>query len=213
MKKGVVISGGFVSDEENLATVIDSDTIVVCADSGYVFAKRNNIIPKALIGDFDSIDEMPDGVDFEIIRHKVEKDESDTQLCIDYLISKGVTEIFVYGALGGKRFDHTFANIQLLEYGIDKGVRIVIKDRNTEIFLVKNGSVEIHGCANEYLSVFALNRAENVSYTGLKYKLENAVIESGVPYGLSNVMLKDTATVSVENGTLLIIHTGGDDVG
>jgi len=212
-KIGVVISGGYISPKLDIKNFVQ-DKVVVCADSGYVYALNNCIKPCAVLGDFDS---LPENVDlneksFEVLRFKVEKDQSDTQLCIDYLADLGVAEIYVFGALGGNRFEHTVANLQLLEYGIKKGIRICIKEENTEVFLISNETVKIKGNKDDYLSVFALHRAENICYKGLKYGLENGCIESYLPYGLSNVMLEDSAEISVEKGELLIIHTGGEGI-
>lgn len=212
--KGIIISGGEISENEPLKEYITDDCIVVCADSGYISALKHNVKPDVLLGDFDSIGEMGYSVpedDIKTIRYKVEKDQTDTQLCIDYLVEQGVFDVLVFGALGGKRFDHTFANLQLLEYGLSKGVHITIKDKNTNIFAISDGDCEICGKAGDKVSVFALHLAQNITYKGLKYPLINGEITSVVPYGVSNEMTGNTAEISVGRGTVLIIHTGGEN--
>lgn len=212
-KTGIIISGGDISKKDNIKDFISSEAVVVCADYGYVYAGQNGISPTAVIGDFDSIaevgGEIPHG-NFETEVFKVEKDQSDTQLCVDYLLKKNIKNIIIFGALGGKRFDHSFANIQLLEYGKKRGANIRIINGCTEIFLVDSEKIEISGKIGDCVSVFALHNAKGVSYSGLKYPLENAEIKSDVPFGLSNSMTKETAEVSVKKGELLIMHIGGD---
>ena len=212
-KKGIIIAGGEFSENEPLHKYLNDESIVVCADSGYVSALQSGITPHVLIGDFDSLCEsgftVPEG-ELEVYKFEIEKDQSDTQLCVDYLVSKGITEIYLFGAIGGKRFDHTFANIQLLEYGLLKGAEIRIVAENTELFLVSGKTVTINGNPGDHVSVFALHSAENVTYTGLKYPLNGGTILSHTPYGMSNSLIENNATVSVGKGELLIIHTGGD---
>ncbi|MBR2432244.1 MAG: thiamine diphosphokinase, partial [Clostridia bacterium] len=56
----------------------DSDDLVIAADGGYDSLLNRGIRPDVLIGDLDSIKEMPNGI--ELIRHPVKKDETDMHL-------------------------------------------------------------------------------------------------------------------------------------
>ncbi len=209
MKKGIIIAGGEVFDK--ISDFITQDTIVVCADSGYLSALKEGINPNCVIGDFDSMDIQPHEINFPVQLHKIEKDETDTQLCIDYLCKLGVQEILLFGALGGARFDHSYANLQLLAYSLKKGVRLVIKDKTTEIFMISSEKICLKGKIGDIVSVFAINKAEGVSYKGLKYNLENGEIRSDLPFACSNMMIDKVAEISVKNGELLIIHIGGEN--
>lgn len=209
MKKGIVIAGGSFADGKNIKKYINKDTVVVCADAGLLHAESAGIKPDAVIGDFDSMPK-PEGGEYELICHKAEKDETDTQLCIDYLLEQNIRKIYIFGALGGARIDHSIANIQLLEYGKDRGAEVVIKDKATDIFLIDSESVSVAGHPGDTLSVFALNKAEGIYYKGLKYPLENGILTSGVPYCVSNSFAEEKAFVSVKKGKLLIIHIGGE---
>ena len=205
--KGVVISGGTPCDSDILLKCISADTTVVCADSGYLQAKELGIKPAVVIGDFDSMssDEVTGNV--EILKHKVEKDETDTQLCIDFLADKGINEIYIFGALGGNRFEHTYANLKLLEYGFEKGVHIIVKNEKSEIFLVTE-NVVIKGDIGDHISVFTLHGASGIFYKGLKYPMHNGKMKSSDIIGVSNSMIEKEAEISVEKGQLIIIHTG-----
>ncbi len=214
-KRGIILSGGFISENDPLNKYINKESVIVCADSGYIFAQKHGIAVDVLVGDFDSLSEagydIPDR-DIKVLTFNPEKDQSDTQLCVDFLASSGIKEIYIFGALGGKRFDHAFANIQLLEYGLLKGLQIYIINENSEIFMISDNSVTIKGKKGDYISVFALHEAEKINYSGLKYSLTDGYMKSSVPLGLSNSMEEDEVTISVEKGVLLIIHTGGDFV-
>ncbi len=208
--KGVIIAAGDNKNNVPLAELIGEDDIVVCADGGYRYAKEQNLKVSAIIGDFDSMNQ-PDVMDStEIITYKVEKDETDTQLCIDYLAKKGVKEILLLGALGGERFDHSIANIQLLEYALEKGILMKIADGNTEMFINADETTEIEGTEGDIVSVFALDIAEGISYKGLKYSLENGSLSRKVPYCVSNSMVDTKCIITVKKGRVLIIHIGGE---
>ncbi len=214
-KRGIIIAGGNVSEKDAIKKYITEKSMVICADSGYLSAVAQAVKVDALIGDFDSLAEMNETVpkgEFEVITYNSEKDQSDTQLCIDYLLNKGIEEIYIFGGLGGKRFDHAFANVQLLEYGLEKGIDVFIISENTKLFVIRDNCCDVFGDVGDYLSVFALTDAKNVTYRGLKYMMTNGELRRNTPLGLSNVLTEKKATVSVGNGTLLIIHTGGEHI-
>ena len=57
-----------------------------------------------------------------------------------------------------------------------------------------------------YLSVFCNSgTAQGVTLTGLKFPLENAVLTSSFPVGVSNEFLGQPAQVSVREGCLLLV--------
>lgn len=207
--KGIIIAGGYIDKNENIKKYIDSDTFVVCADCGYVYAKEHNISADVLVGDFDSMDKPQKG-GFEIVTHPVEKDATDSQLCIDVICEKNITECLLFGALGGKRFDHAVANLQLLEYALNKGVKLKIIDYLTEVFLLDGGKAEIEGEIGDTVSVFALDCAEGLSYEGLKYELTGGRLTRDNPYCVSNSMVCKKAKISLKKGKIIIIHIGGE---
>ena len=56
------------------------------------------------------------------------------------------------------------------------------------------------------LSVFAMGGdAKGVTETGLKYQLQDALLENSFPKGISNEFIGEEATVSVKDGSLLIL--------
>ena len=207
--RGIIIAGGHIDEKENIKKYIKDSTFVVCADSGYIYAKKNNIKPHILVGDFDSM-KKPVSADFEIITHPIEKDATDTQLCIDVLADKKISEVLMFGALGGQRFDHSIANLQLLEYALNKGVNLKIIDFMTEIFMLDGGETEITGEIGDTVSVFAYDRAEGLTYEGLKYKLSDGELRRDNPYCVSNSMICPKAKITVKKGKIIVIHIGGE---
>ena len=86
MKKGIIFAGGDFSADTDI--VITENTVVICADSGYDNALLCGIVPDVIIGDMDSVqNKLPS--DVKQIKLKCEKDDTDTEACIDYLVDSG----------------------------------------------------------------------------------------------------------------------------
>ncbi len=122
-------------------------------------------------------------------------------------IERGATAITILGALGGARFDHTMANVMLLAAFESPAIRIV-DDSSTCWLLRGPGSSEIAGRPGDLLSLIPLTaEASGIHTTNLYYPLRGETLRFGRPRGVSNVLTAEHATVTLQNGLLLIIHT------
>lgn len=181
-----------------------SRRFVICADGGYDGAAEYGIVPDLLIGDFDSVRSgLPEGI--RTIRLKPEKDDTDLLAAVREGIRLGFREFELYGALGGERIDHSYANLCVLQYLSAQGCRAFISDGRRRVFLMNGGRLTLRGMKGATLSVFPFGCAScNVTYAGLKYPLERATLSSPVPLGVSNEVTDDTAQVTVHSGDALI---------
>lgn len=177
---------------------------VVCADGGYDAAMQSGVIPDLLIGDFDSIrSELPK--DVETIRLKVEKDDTDTFAAVKEGMRRGYRRFELYGVLGGERMDHSFASLCVLQYLASQGCKAVILDGSRRVFLMDGGRLTLSGMKGRTVSVFPFGCSTcEVTYSGLKYPLEEAVLESSIPLGASNRILEETAQITVSSGDALV---------
>ena len=205
-----VIITAFCEGDLNLAYKPHPGDYVLAADGGYRLAKKAGIRCDELIGDFDSMP-APDDDALAITHHPVEKDDTDTILCINRALELGYDTILVVGGIGG-RLDHTMANVQTLVYGLDKGADILITDGRVRMFAIRNDSAEIIRRSRERnVSVFSLSeRACGVTLEGLHYPLENGTLRFDYPLGVSNKFEQDSARITVKDGTLLVI-VGAED--
>ncbi len=177
---------------------------VVCADGGYDSAVEFGVVPDLLVGDFDSVKSvLPEGI--ETIRLKTEKDDTDTLAAVRECLRRGYREFELFGVLGGKRFDHSFANLCVLQYLAAQGCKAVIFDGANRAFLLRGGRLTLSGMKGATLSVFPFGCALcEVSYSGLQYPLKHATLHSEVPLGVSNRVVKDTAQITVHSGSAII---------
>lgn len=178
---------------------------VIAADGGFDNLKKIGITPDLLIGDFDSISELPPGI--ETVRHPVEKDETDTFLAYKLGAERGYREFIVLGGTGG-RIDHTLANYSLMFYAKRENNNLTVIGSGTRAHALVNEKRTLIGKKGKSVSVFAFGGdAFSVSIKGLKYEAENIVLRPEFALGVSNSYIKDgEAYVSVGNGALLVIE-------
>jgi thiamine pyrophosphokinase len=207
----VIFAGGALQPGKAFYRVIASADMIIAADSGAATALRYGCTPAIIVGDFDSLD--PQLVErlrtggSRIVSAAIEKNETDTELAVQFALEHGATAITLLGALGGPRFDHALANVLLLA-GFDT-VPITIVDGPSVCWLVKGpGSTTIDGQVGDLLSLLPLTTdAGGIHTSGLYYPLQAETLYFGKPRGVSNLLTQEHAAVSLESGLLLVIHT------
>ena len=212
--KCVIISAGDFSPVD--ISLYEGDYCIAC-DAGFFYAQQMGILPDLIVGDFDSasesgpvmmrsLNEIIENDPDRIVKFNIKKDDTDTIKAVKIALSKGYKKFYLYGALGGKRIDHTFANIQTLIFIKHHGAKGYIMDVNRMIMVAENESIHFHKENRRYISVFSLSEvSKGVTLKGLMYTLENGEIKNDFPIGVSNEFIEDEeAEITVEEGTLLI---------
>ena len=180
---------------------------LLCADGGWRLARGMGLTPDLVIGDFDS---SPEPTDLPAVRLPVEKDDTDTMLCLKEGLSRGFDDFWVVGGFGG-RLDHALANLQTLHYAAEREANITMCDGATWATVVQNGSIRVPANVlgdvggRVKLSVFALTDVcRGVGIRGAKWSLEDATWTNAFPLGVSNEFAGDCAEISVREGALLV---------
>jgi len=177
--------------------------LVIAADGGYDTLYNFGMKPDLLVGDLDSIDAVPRGV--EIIRHPIKKDETDMHLAYLEGVRRGYEYFKIFGGTGG-RSDHTFANYCLLMYIRDNGGRAELIDDLGGAFVIKNESITIGGRPGRHLSVFAIGGgARGVSIVGAEYEARDVTLSPAFPLGVSNSFREEPVRIEVRDGYLLVM--------
>lgn len=184
----------------------DENDLVIAADAGIKKLREYGAAPDIAVGDFDSLGFVPECG--EIIRHPVRKDDTDTMLAVKTGIKRGYSEFVIFGGTGG-RPDHTFANIQTLNYICTKGgIGFLCYDGFTAC-VIKNRSVAFLPEARGDFSLFALSEhLSGVTIKNMLYNLDNSDISYEFPLGVSNSFTGKSAQITVSNGTALLIWRG-----
>ena len=186
---------------------IPADTFIIAADGGLEHTELLGIKPDVIMGDFDSA-EKPDS---DCIVYPTEKDYTDSFLAAKYAYDNGYRTIHMYGCIGGKRLDHTVANIAMLEYFAKLRCDITLHadGQLVQAFCADGDAVSVlfDDAKKGYISLFAVGgNVDGLTVKGLKYELDNYTLTSAFPLGISNEFINSTAEISFNNGTLLIIY-------
>lgn len=184
----------------------DADYII-CADGGQMIARNFNIIPDAVIGDFDSttIDQRFDCL---YITYPSEKDLTDAEASLNHAIEMNCNNITFYGGIGG-RLDHMLGNISILSKFTERGITVRFMDDSNYLTMITNGSINLPNSRRyKYFGVVPYDsEAKGVTITGAKYELHNVDMKRTGTLGISNEITGSYARVTVKKGTLLIARS------
>jgi len=183
----------------------DPKDFLIAADGGLRHFTRWGLKANLLIGDMDSLGQTPEGIPCKQFSRA--KDDTDLSLALDEAIALGYTHIMITGAWGG-RPDHSIGNLQLLANAARRGCFAQLLCGGFIAAAIPGGStLRLRGSGA--VSVFAWGgRAQGVTIRGLRYPLENAVLQDDTPLGVSNV-LGGEGMITLEHGTLLIFFEEG----
>jgi thiamine pyrophosphokinase len=216
--RAAIVGAGPLRGGRTLAARLRRADLVISADGGLRAVRRLGVRPHVALGDFDSVAAAllvwARRRGTEIIRHPVEKDQTDAEIAVDYALARGAREIEVFGALGG-RVDHLLANVGLLLRGA-RGVRIGGRRRRARVRIVDDGvelflaerRTPLPGRPGDLVSLLSLTRrASGVHIQGVKYPLRDAVLLAGSSLGVSNEIVAPGAWVGARSGALLVVCT------
>lgn len=207
MNKCYIIAAG---DMGELCPAPEAGDLIIAADAGYLHLEKLGLKPDLLIGDFDSMEFIDPGC--EILRFPVEKDDTDTMLAVKSGLERGFRDFLIYGALGGKRLDHSIANIQTLAYLNAHSARGVLVGVHENVALFSDSAVRFPAEAEGIVSVFAVGgKASGVTVEGLFYGAEDIELDWAFPLAACNKFIGKPATVSVGSGTLAVVWEGSYD--
>lgn len=218
----VIVAGGDVSDRAALDAAwpgwSDGLVGVLAADSGLAHAHALGLRPDLLVGDLDSL--APDVAaeaqarGLPVLRSRVDKDESDTELALLEALRLEPDRIIVLGAFGGPRLDHALANVWLLAHEALAGRDVVLLDERTRVSLVAapapdGGPVtrSLPGRSGCLVTLLPFGGdALGITTHGLRYVLRDEPLLTGPARGLSNVREQEDAAVTLRSGRLLVVE-------
>lgn len=203
--KGICHIVGAGDFDPSLLNEIGEGDLVIAADAGLLALEKAGIRAHLYLGDGDSLGYIPQGID-AVVLPKI-KDDTDTLSAIREGLDRGYRRFFLYGALGGKRFSHTLANLQSLSFLKEEGADGVIVDRYSQTRMLSPGE-HTFAFAGGFFSLFAWEGEAVVSIQGAKYELENARLTPSFPLGVSNEGT-DKTVISVHRGKVILVREAG----
>lgn len=187
------------------------DDILIGVDRGALFLVQHGIRPDVAIGDFDSVSKQ----ELQEIQAQVSdlqtcdpvwKDWTDTEMAFHWAIQQAPAEIILLGALG-TRFDHSFANVQLLVKALQAGIPCRILDEKNEVALLDR-VCHVEKSDFAHVSLLPLSpEVTGITLNGFQYPLRQATLKWGDSLGISNVLVEEAGTIEVAGGYLLVIKS------
>jgi len=206
----IVLSGGepIVTDRD---FDLPDDAYVIAADSGLHHAASLGLMVDLVVGDMDSVDPVVlatavRGGSLED-RYPADKDHTDLELAFAAAIAAGAGSILVVGSHEG-RLDHLLGSMGLFASTARLVDEIVWTDGHTVVTACTPLHVAtIRGEGGDRVSLVPHGSdAVGVTTKGLTWRLDDETLPLGTTRGISNLMDSTEASVSVDDGTLLIIH-------
>lgn len=178
--------------------------IIIAVDAGYSCLNAIGIVPDTVVGDFDSLQFVPDHPDVET--HPAIKDDTDMMLAVKKGIEKGCTRFMIFGGTGG-RIAHTLGNLQTLCYIAESGFEGYIVDKDYIFTAVSNGRLVFSGEHSGYISLLPWGtKNAQVTLKGLKYELDRTPLPHNRPLGISNEFTGRQAAITAHSGTVIAVY-------
>jgi thiamine pyrophosphokinase len=170
------------------------------------------LTPDVVVGDFDTVSadlviEYKKQHNITFIELKPEKDKTDTESAIDYVISLGYNEVVLLAAMG-KRFDHTLANLNMLYRLLQLGVKGMLVDEYNHIYLIASPLlIESDKLYGKYVSLLPFtDEVKNLTLKGFKYPLYNFCLTKGSSIGISNEVMTAKCSIVFDEGVLIVVE-------
>lgn len=197
-------------DADEIGIEKKENDFIIAADAGLKHCEKNGIVPDLILGDFDSLGFVPEKEN--VISLPVQKDDTDTFAAVKIGLEKGYNRFVFFGASGGKRPEHTYANIALLAYLSKRGNAAFMDCGSYTITALTNGKAVFPDYMVGDISVFSFdNESVGVNERGLLYSLTDAVMKNCTVSGISNSFTGKESSIAVKRGTLIIYYNGRPD--
>jgi thiamine pyrophosphokinase len=226
----LIFLAGTICDDSPIRLLAAQADCVICADGGLAHARRLGLQPDLLVGDLDSVIAQDlawaQARQIPLRTYSRDKDETDAELAVQAALEQmpgpGATgepvprEIILAGA-SGDRPDHVLANqllvSRLAEQTAALGCRFRLTDGRSDLYTLIGGqslSLNLPLYTERPLAVSAVTIspvAIGLTYAGLAFPLDHAILPLGSTRGLSNRVVASPVHISLTAGIILILVT------
>lgn len=199
--QAVILANGEFPDHNIPFSILNNNDYIVCCDGAINRLAHTSIVPKAIVGDCDSLsDENKQRYNDLIIRIQ-EQETNDLTKSVQYCINHGKRDLIILGGTG-KREDHCIANIGLLSDYIDY-VDNISMITNYGVFNAIGSDAQFETYPGQQISLFCITPCEVTSHH-LKYPICNRIFTNWWQATL-NESLSDTFTLETK-GKLIVFR-------
>lgn len=210
--RAVLFLNGDLEHHSVVATELRADDFILCADGGVLHAQKMSIVPHVVIGDFDStppeiLQKLESHTETELVRCSPDKDQTDLELCLEYIEKRGFSNLLIIGAFGGE-LDHFLANILAVVHGAGSFSSCEFFDGSARAFFLQGPAERSFLSAQgKRLSLLPLSpMVSGVSLGGVRWGLDSEDLQIGKSRTLRNEITASEAHIKLESGRLLVVQ-------
>ena len=217
----LIVANGEVPSSELSLSILKEKKRVVCCDGALQKLLSINIIPDVVVGDGDSMDG-------ELLQIQTDSDSAcrdvacnvstsgrnipyypdcseeynDLQKALKYCQANGYDDVLLLGC-GGLREDHFIANLSILVMYSETMNLIMLTEHG--VFNVLRGAATLPSFPGLQVSVFPSNLHTRLSFSGLKYPVNNRSF-NWLWEGSLNEALGDAFTVEADDEEPAVVY-------
>ncbi len=202
MMNALILCNGQPPPKSLFKECFNWSALFVAADGGANVALKLGGKPDIIIGDMDSYEPANELSSTELI-HDPDQYSNDLEKALKLAKKKGAHKVKVLGATG-LRLDQTLKNLSVLKQFDDQFEQITFLDvQGVTKLLPPEFSEEI--TVGTSLSLFPLSgKVTAITTQGLKYELNDCMLENGVHDGSSNRVVSSPVSIHHRKGDLLL---------
>ncbi len=174
---------------------------VLCTDGAYDYLLALDLTPDLLIGDMDSISELPEAARVQILASDG-MENNDLEKALIHCRDKGMRTLRIFGA-DGKRLDHFLVNFATLAaYAGDLEIEVFTKEDYLRFFTA--GTYVLPCEPGQRFSLLAAKEVSGLTLSGARFALEHDRLAPG-SRGLGNRATARELHLSFSSGLLIYI--------
>jgi thiamine pyrophosphokinase len=202
MKTVLIIADGEFPTHAIPLKLLDNAETIICCDGAAKKLIQYGIVPAAIVGDMDSLEQNLQVTYRELIHQNYNQETNDLTKSFDYALSLNPDKLIILGATGARE-DHAIGNISLLSlYRERAGIDIEMFTNNGRFIAVHTTST-INIPAGSYVSIFSLDTNITIESLGLKYPLKGVVFDAWWK-GTLNETTEESFTLTFKSGRVII---------
>lgn len=224
----VLLIGGDPGSIGWAPSVSETPVLVVAADSGLDAAAAAGLRVDHVVGDLDSVDlsalAAAERAGAVVHRYPSDKDATDIELALDLVVALVAAadrpsfapaaqlepfRLLVLGP-GGGRLDHLLGDLLVLAAPRLSHLDVTGRIGRATITVVHPGRTRrISGRHRDQVSMLPVHgAARGVTTAGLRWPLDRADLVAGTTRGISNELVANEASVTVQVGTVVVVQPG-----
>ncbi len=195
----ILADGTFPSHYKALKKLKNADFIIACDGASDKLLNYGKI-PNLIIGDLDSVSKEILAKYKDIILKVARQDNTDLMKAMDWCVEKGVKEVVILGATGGRE-DHTIGNLfSIMTYASKLRLQLYT---DTGYFVTLDRTATLKTYAGQQISLFSQPQKMRITTEGLKFPLNNEALPH-LHSGTLNEAEGENIKLIFEEGVLLV---------